>query len=137
MASVEAAAPQRPGLIRRAGCGLLLIFWFCLLLTPCGLFYLAANQEFRLDHREIPQPHAHPWLLISLISEQTDRGIRIERSSLAGATSGANRVCVETSVRFLLWEASGGNQDTRYCDCYQRADTESSWQLEATFSDAC
>jgi len=132
-AETDAAKKSLP---RRLGCWLLVAIWFAILLTPCGLFYLAANGEIRLEHSQIPEPHAHPRLLISLISESADRGLRIERSTIASIVDGA-RLCVETAVTFLLWQSSGGNQNVQYCDCYLRADADSAWQLASTYSAAC
>ena len=131
-----ADAARKPSLPRRLGCWLLVALWFAILSTPCGLFYLAANGEIRLEHSQIPDPHAHPRLLISLISESADRGLRIERSTMMPADEDA-RLCVETAVTFLLWQSSGGNQDVKYCDCYRRADSDSAWQLASTYSAAC
>ena len=125
----------KKSLPRRLGCWLLIALWFLILLTPCGLFYLAANGEIRLEHGQIPDPHAHPRLLISLISERDDRGLRIESSAIRAATD--TRLCVETSVSFLLWESSGGNQNVQFCDCYQRADVNSAWRLDASIGAAC
>lgn len=129
------AAPKK-SLPRRLGCWLLVAIWFVILSTPCGLFYLAANGEIRLAHSEILDPHAHPRLLISLISESADRGLRIERSTIASIDEDA-RLCVETAVTFLLWQSSGGNQNVQFCDCYLRVDADSIWQLSSTYSAPC
>ena len=66
----DGVALHRRSPLRRLGCWVLIAAWFALLLTPCGLFYLAANGEIRLEHNQVPNPHAHPRLLISLISEK-------------------------------------------------------------------
>ncbi len=121
----------------RLGCGLALALWFTLLLAPCGLFYLAANGEIRLRHADIPQPHEHPRLLISLISEARQRGLRIENSYLVAEAGAAGETCVQTNARFLLWESSGDIQDARYCDCYQQRAAAASWQLTQTFPGDC
>ena len=135
--SHEKAPRAKRGSARRLGCGIALVCWFTLLLTPCAFFYLAANGEIRLEHRDIPQGHAHPFLLISLVSEVEDRGLRIENSWFAGTASTERLVCVETAVRFILWEYSGGNQNVNFCDCYQRQDAGLNWDLVSTHSDAC
>lgn len=129
-------APQRSK-ARRLGCAIALLIWFTLLLTPCALFYLATHGEIRFDHRDIPQPHAHPLLLVSLVSEAADRGLRFETSRIVDVQSGEAMLCVETAVRFLLWEYSGGNQDVSYCDCYQREGPEADWELAGTSSGVC
>ncbi len=138
-AGVEAgsAASPRRSRARRLGCGLILLLWFALLLTPCALFFLAANGEIRLEHGEIPQPHAHPLLLVSLVSEAADRGLRFEASWIAGSSAADGPLCVETAVRFLLWEYSGGNQNVRYCDCYASDPAGGDWQLSATYANSC
>ena len=132
----EADPSRKKSLPRRLGCWLLVAVWFLFLSTPCGLFYLAANGEIRFEHNQIPDPHAHPRLLISLISERADRGLRIERSTIAFIEDSA-RLCVETAVTFLLWQSSAGNQNVVFCDCYWRADADSAWQLASTFGAAC
>ena len=129
-------APQKRRVIRRIGCVLLLAVWFVIMLMPCGLFYLAANGEIRLEHHSIPQPHAHPRLLISLISEKEDRGVRIESSSPSRILDDTS-LCVETAVAFILWEFSGGNQDVRFCDCYTRHNADAAWTLQSSHSESC
>ena len=129
--------PKKRSLAKRLGCGLLLIIWFLLLLTPCALFYLAANGEIRIHHADIPQPHDHPRLQISLISEADDRGLRIVTSSIVEQSDVDQSLCVETDVRFLLWESSAADQDTRYCDCYGRASATAAWELNDTFGGSC
>ena len=133
------ATPPRPrrSTARQLGCGFALLFWFTLLLTPCALFYLAANGEIRLEHRAIPQPYAHPLLLVSLVSEAENRGLRLETSWIADAPPFAGMVCVETAVRFLLWHYSGGNQNVSFCDCYTRQEAETNWELVTTYGDGC
>ena len=134
----EAPAPaKRRSKARRFGCGLALLLWFTLLMTPCALFYLAATGEIRLEHGDIPQAHAHPLLLLSLISERDDRGLRIETSRIATGQPAGLTLCVETAVRFLLWQYSGGNQNVSYCDCYARQTPESAWELSNTSGDVC
>lgn len=122
---------------RRLGCVLALLIWFVLLLTPCSLFYLAANGEIRLEHRDIPQPHAHPLLLVSLVSESEDRGLRIENSWIADSQTDEGMLCVETAVRFLLWQYSGGNQNVSFCDCYRRQDADASWEFVRNTGGVC
>ncbi len=136
-AAPEAAARPKRSPARRLGCALLLVAWFAFLMTPCALFYLAANGEIRLEHADIPQAHAHPRLLIALLSEPDARGLRIERASIAQGALDETRVCVETAVNFLLWHAGESSQDVRYCDCYQRRDSAVSWTFSDTYNRGC
>lgn len=135
--ATEAAARPKRSPARRLGCALLLVAWFAFLLTPCAFFYLAANGEIRLEHADIPQPHAHPRLLIALVSEPDARGLRIERASIARGALDDARVCVETAVNFLLWHSGEASQDVRYCDCYQRRDSAAAWTFSDTYSHSC
>lgn len=129
---------KRANPILRLGCGALLGCWFILLMLPCALFYLAANGEIRFWHRDVPQPHSHPLLLISLISAADSRGLRIENSSVVDSEGDETSLCVQTDVRFVLWESDeGGDQDVSYCDCYRRADVAADWQLDRTFGGGC
>lgn len=122
--------------LRRIGCGILVTLWFALLMTPCALFYLAANREIRFPHADIPQPHEHPRLLISLISEERNRGLRIESATQLDSPDDLS-TCVETDVRFILWESEGGDQDVTFCDCYRRSNVEAPWTLESTRGSVC
>lgn len=131
------AKHRRANPVARLGCGLLLACWFILLMTPCALFYLAANGEIRIWHTDIPQPYAHPRLLISLVSEADNRGLRIESSSIAASPTDESAVCIQTLVRFVLWETSDSSRDVSYCDCYQRADAEADWEMDSTFAGDC
>ena len=124
--------------ILRLGCGALLAGWFIALLLPGALFYLAANGEIRFWHRDMPQPHSHPLLLISLVSAADSRGLRIENSFAVDNGADETSLCIQTLVRFVLWETNeDGSQDVSYCDCYRRADAAAAWQPDRTFSGAC
>lgn len=129
--------PGKTSGLRRVGCGLAVILWFMLLLMPCVLFYLAANGEIRIWHDAVPDPHAHPRLLLSLLSEKEDRGLRIEASSVFNPDADDLSTCVQTDVRFLLWESQGGNQDVTYCECYQRSNADAVWALSRTYANNC
>ena len=130
------AAAKPVSRLRRFGCALILVAWFAFLLTPCGLFYLAANGEIRLSQPDAPAPHAQPRLLITLINDPDNRGLQLLRSFPAGDRS-ENAVCIETRVNYLLWESRGGDQDVSYCDCYARAQPGGAWTLTATHSTHC
>lgn len=121
----------------RFGCGLLLVVWFTLLLTPCALFYLAANGEIRIWHSDIPEPHSHPRLLIELITEVDYRGLRLVNSSVVDTDLNDNSTCVQTNVSYLLWETVEDNQDVSFCDCYIRDDSNTNWMLSETISESC
>ena len=135
---VNISEQSKPNVLKRAGCGILLIIWFTVLLTPCLLLYLASNGEIRIWHADIPEPHAHPRLLIELISEVDYRGLRIVNSTITNnILDNDNHTCVSTHVRYLLWESAEEDQDVSYCDCYKRENSESIWALTSTTADSC
>jgi len=134
MAGADAVPARKRSRPRRIALGFLLSLWFLLLLTPCAFLYLAANGEIRINHSDIPEPHAHPRLLLSLISEIQDRGLRIESSTIQPQRADGLH-CVETQVRFVLWQTRSENQDTRYCDCYTRV--AGGWSLHSSNTDSC
>ncbi len=126
-----------PNPIKRAGCGLLLGLWFTLLLTPCALFYLASNGEIRIWNGDnIPESYAHPRLLVELVSEVDYRGLQFTRSFEVD-TFDNSVLCLQTDVSYFLWESIEENQNTSYCDCYAKDDTESIWSLSETSADVC
>ena len=135
--SRHATGRMRSSRLRRVGCGLLVPLWFMLLMMPCALIYLAVNGEIRVWHDSVPEPHSQPRLLISLISEMESRGLRFQSSTLFDPDAGNLSTCVETNVRFVLWESQGGNQDVTYCECYARLDEASAWASDRTYGSSC
>lgn len=128
--------PKR-SLLSRLGCGFLLVIWFVVLLTPCALLYLASNGEIRIWHTDIPDPYEHPRLSIELVTEVDSRGLRVLNSSVVDAISDDDALCVQTNVRFLLWQTDEDNQDVSFCDCYVRANADADWTLNQTLIDSC
>jgi len=130
-------APPKQNVIKRFGCGLLVILWFTVLLLPCALFYLAANGEIRIWQNDVPEPYSHPRLLIELVSEVDYRGLRFVNSSIVDTDLDDNALCVQTNVSYFLWETVEDNQDVAFCDCYVREDIDSIWTLTETIPDIC
>jgi len=125
---------QRRRPLRRIGCGLLVVVWFFVLLLPLGLFILAVNEEITISRGGgIPDAHEHPRLQVSLVMEVDYRGLRITDTILREDTD--TRLCIQTNIRFLLWEGEG--DPATFCDCYTRDTAVADWQLEATFADVC
>ena len=125
---------QRRRPLRRIGCGVLIIVWFLILLLPLGLFILAINEEITISRGgDIPDAHEYPRLQLSLVMEVDYRGLRITDTSLHEDSN--TRLCIQTNVRFLLWQGEG--DPAKFCDCYTRDIAVDDWQLEATFADVC
>lgn len=132
----EADQPvQRPSIIRRLGCSLLLVFWFVILLAPCTFFYLAVNGQITLQHADVPDPAMHPLLSIQTIMEIEDRGVAITRSLITQQTD--DQMCLETHVNYVFWQSSHNeSQDSVFCDCYTRQ-PGSDWALETQSTGTC
>ncbi|MCU0480788.1 MAG: hypothetical protein MUE54_06185 [Anaerolineae bacterium] len=120
--------------IRRAGCTVLLIFWFLFLLTPLCLFVLAVQGEITIAHfGDVPESYQHPLFQVQLVMEEDYRGLRIVNATLHNQTDEA--ICVQTNVRYLLWEGEG--DPATFCRCYEREITESVWNLSEEILEAC
>ena len=130
-------APPKSHLITRFACGILLIIWFMLLLTPCAFIYLASNGEIRIWHADIPEPEVHPLLLIQLVSEINSRGFHVETSTIVDSVPGDNLLCVQTTDKFLLWQSKEKNLDAVYCECYARESVDEGWSRTDMLSAEC
>jgi hypothetical protein len=128
---------QKRSLLSRLGCSFLLIIWFAVLLTPCTLIYLASNGEIRFSHSDIPDSYDHPRLSIELVTEVKSRGLRVVNSSVVDNDLNDNLMCVQTNVRFLLWQTNEDNQDVSFCDCYERDNVDSEWIFTGSTPDVC
>lgn len=135
MAEIPQTLPEpqpvrRRSPLRRLGCGILLVLWFLVLLTPCGLFMLASRGELTLDLGSAPGQSARIWLVM----EPDERGIGL---SLPTVHSGADAdsMCVQTDVRYFLWQ--GEAEPLSYCDCYRRDDARADWIYLETLQGMC
>ena len=136
--SITEIPPQpKPSPLVRLGCGALLVIWFTILLMPFALFYLATTGEIRIEHNDIPDPYEHPRLSIELVTEADSRGLRIVNSAIVDNAPDDDALCIQTNVRFLLWQTNEENQDVSYCDCYVRSNADAEWTFDQTTPDAC
>ncbi len=114
--------------LKRLGCGLLLVLWFLVLLTPCALIALATQGEIVLTHSDVPNDDLRIWL----IQEAGQRGIAVSNARRVDAANATT--CTLTDVRFLLWQGTGGEAQ-HYCSCY--AHQETGWSSVAEGDAAC
>jgi hypothetical protein len=132
---------RRSAYARRFGCGVAVIAWALIMLTPLALLILAVQGEITISHGDrVPEPEAHPLLQIRLLSEVRNAGLVITTSSLAEQSTQdeESHVCTLTHVRYLLWEGEG--QNASYCDCYVRpseATSNSAWSYTGTTQNTC
>ena len=121
--------PRRRSPLRRAGCIIALLIWFAILLLPCFLIVLAVQGEITISTGSAPGQQTRLWL----ISEPDERGLALSSASVT--QSDANALCVETSVRFLLW--TGKTEPSVYCECYARASADAPWSATEMTAAAC
>ena len=110
------------------------MFWFLVLLLPMVLFILAINGDITIARSgDIPDKNEHPLFQASLVMEIDFRGLRLTNTSLARENE--VNLCIQTNVRFVLWEGEG--EDAVFCDCYDRDSSESVWELSSTAMTTC
>jgi hypothetical protein len=110
-------APPRQGLFGRIGCGIAVVLWFIVILLPACLLVMAIQGEIALWHGgDFPEGESHPFLQAKLLMDADNRGINFTSSSLVDIPG--DQVCVQTHVRYILWQGRGEN--VSYCDCYMR-----------------
>lgn len=119
---------------RRVGCIIALVLWFSFLLLPLGLFILAVEGDITIARGDdIPEPSEHPRFQLKLIMEPDYRGISLVNTSLH--RDGDQALCIQTNVRYVLWEGDG--DPAVYCDCYVRARIDDDWTFVSTAVAAC
>ena len=122
--------PQRPrrSPLARLGCGVALVIWGLLLLTPCFFITLAVRGEISLDTGPAPEQRLRIWLIM----EADERGLGISTTS---SVPQADLTCIQTDVRFVLWE--GEAEPVSYCHCYEHPPDSDTWNLQAVTSNTC
>lgn len=118
-------APPKRSLIRRLGCGFALVLWALLLLSPCILITLAVRGEITFDTGSAPEQRFRMWLIM----EPRERGIGISNGWIA---HNENSMCVQTDVRFFLWQ--GAAESVSFCNCYDDRETP---QLQESLMGVC
>lgn len=127
---VNGITPPRPrSRLRRAGCPVLVILWFLLLLAPCLCIVLATQGEIVIPQGSAPGQAIRIWLIM----EADQRGLGLSSTSVQQVDE--NALCVESDIRFLLW--SGSAESSSSCECYERASAEQQWSLLSVSNDAC
>lgn len=125
----EAAEPKRRSPLRRIGCGVLLVIWFALLLTPCFLITLAVQQEVRISTGGAPGQELRVWLLM----EVDTRGVGVSTGTVKSQTD--TNMCVQTDIRYFLWQ--GSEESVSYCECYQRSSADDVWEPTTVETEVC
>lgn len=143
MAIPETNLDQEPILIKqkigargcawRLGC---IVVWLPLILLPLMLLIMAVQGEVALWHNSsFPDGAEHPFVQARLLMDIDTRGLNITRSYISSSSAQDTALCVQTSVRFLLWQGKG--QPVDYCDCYTRPAVGDDWGFQARTHGVC
>jgi hypothetical protein len=125
---------RKRNLLRRLGCTIMLILWFTFLLLPLFLFVLAVQQEITIAHAgDIPESYQHPLFQVQLVMEEDYRGLRIVNTTLHNSTE--TNICIQTNVRYVLWEGQG--DPATICRCYERDNAKANWMLLEQTLETC
>lgn len=125
---------QRRKWYRSPGCLFGLALWFLVMLTPMFFIILAIEGEITIPRGDdVPDRHRHPRLQISLLMEADKRGLSFTNTSIA--EEAADTLCLQTNVRYLMWEGEG--ESVVYCECYTRDTPESEWFSDTTTQGTC
>jgi hypothetical protein len=133
----EAPAPRR-GCLGRLGCGGIFFIWLFFVSLPTFLLIMAFQGEIGFWHGgDMPEPESHPMLLVRLVMDIENQGFSVTSSSVSEQTETA--ICVQTHVRFLLWEGDSDDDgdSVSYCDCYTRASARTSWLYNTSTPGSC
>ncbi|MBC8099657.1 MAG: hypothetical protein H7Y11_09455 [Armatimonadetes bacterium] len=132
--AIPLPAPRKRGVVGRVGCVGALLLWLIVILFPAFLLVLAVQGEVTVWHgSDVPEPGLHPLLQVNLLMEIQTRGVSITTST--PSTQPGDLTCMQTEVRFVLWQGTGDN--VGYCDCYTRANAQAPWQFVRMGQGAC
>lgn len=107
-----------------------MVVWFLLVLTPCALGILATQGEITVNLGSVPGQQLRAWLIM----EPDERGIGLSSPATVN-TSRENALCMQTDVRYLLWE--GEAESVSYCECYARDSADAAWAFVPSEPTAC
>ncbi|MBX3081654.1 MAG: hypothetical protein KF716_08445 [Anaerolineae bacterium] len=124
-----------PKLLRRIGCGALLVVWFLAMLTPCAVVVLATQGEIKITYSDLPEDDLRIWT----VSSPDSRGIAVSNSRrmtpvqpISTATY-HDTMCQIIDIRFILWQGSADS--SHQCYCYGKS--EDQWDIVVDGTKAC
>lgn len=123
-------------ILRRIGCGALLVMWFLFLLAPCLVITLAIQREITITWSDAPDDALRVWVL----QERDAQGLAISSAHRVNPAAAPGVACVVLDVRFILWAGDAeraGALPVHQCACYTRPDAESVWAPHNLGPEAC
>ena len=125
-----------PKLLRRVGCGALVVVWLVAMLTPCAVVVLATQGEIKITYSDLPEDEFRVWTVFSTGT----RGIafsnsrRITPNKPLSTASYRDEMCQIIDINFLLWQGSANS--SHQCYCYAKVD-ETQWEILVDGTQAC
>jgi hypothetical protein len=107
----------------------LVAVWFVILLIPAFFILMVVNGEFSLTLGDAPEQKLRIWL----VSEIRERGFGISTGSVASRDE--QNVCVQTDLRYVLWQ--GSQESSVYCECFARPDRSTEWSYVSGGEGTC
>jgi hypothetical protein len=126
---VSPPSARRPGVLRRIGFWIVVVFWFALIMLPCGLFTLATQGQIVVRTGELTEQEVRVWLIM----EAQTRGLGVSSGVVSRQTE--TQLCIETTANYLLW--AGRERANVYCNCYVRASADQPWRSDSALMEAC
>ena len=108
---------------------MLVVVWFIILLIPAFFILMVINGEFSLTLGDAPEQKLRIWL----VSEIRERGFGISTGSVTSRDE--QNVCVQTDLRYLLWQ--GSQEPSVYCECFERLDAAAEWSYTIGWQASC
>jgi hypothetical protein len=125
---------RRRNIWQRLGCLLGIIGWLAFISIPFFFIVLAVRGQITIPRGgDIPNRDTYPHLQVRLVMEIDFRGLNITSTMVDRQDS--NTLCVQTDVRFVLWEGEG--EAATYCECYARSQADPAWDLTNAVEGAC
>ncbi len=123
------AAPQKTPARKTIVRAVFVALWLLILLIPGFFIWMVINGEFTLSLGSTPEQKLRVWL----VSEIRERGFGISTGSVASQTE--TDVCVQTDLRYLLWQ--GSQAPSTYCECFTRTTAEDTWSYNGGWEGMC
>jgi len=112
---------------RRTGCLAFVALWLCVAAVSLTAGLLAVRGDVVFARGELRETRL--WL----VQEEGNRGLGLSTTRFTAGDESSEQACVETRVRFFLWQTSQPTQNSRYCECYRRV--EGTWEYTGTCSE--
>jgi hypothetical protein len=108
--------------------GALVAVWLLILLIPAFFIVMTINGEVTIPLGDAPEQNLRIWL----ISEARVRGLGVASGGVASRSE--TDVCVETDLRYLLWQ--GTQAPSTYCECFMRSGDDG-WSFASGWEGLC